>query len=282
MRRSWRLLGRLAKSCARARAQRGQTLVEFAIVVPLFMLMVFGIVQAVLLLRANSALGQAATDGAHVVAAQSSSGPLNANGDPDPTYPTSWQADGDALAYIQAALTSQGMTNIQEIDIYPAAPSAGTPDQPTNLVQTRAIAASVDLPSTAITQTIQLVNEYRPQPPSGGPTCPVGQFYLYNPLPSPFATSSSPSNCVLPWNGEQYSYSSNQNGRSDQRCAESLVYVKITYSYQPIGYPLIPAVTLVAHAVAPMEPRQYIVDANTQQSIACSQFPAFNNGGTTP
>lgn len=261
--------------CARFRAHlpelvrdhRGQGLVEFTLVVPVFLLFIFGIFQAALLYKANSALAQAATDGAHVLAAQSSSGPMLSDGTQDARFQSSWQSDGEALSYIQAALTTQGLANIQEIDIYPAVSSGGTPDQPTDVVQTRVITASDNI-QPPFPKTVALVNKYGMQPPSGGPSCSVGQFYLLN--------SADPNNCVLPWNGDQYSYNKNQNGRSDQRCAESLVYVNVVYSYRPLIYPVIPAVTLSAHSVVPLEPRQYIVDAATQQGLVCSQFPAYN------
>ncbi|MDB5077665.1 MAG: hypothetical protein JWO42_3844, partial [Chloroflexi bacterium] len=135
------------------RDRPGQGMVEFALVAPLFLLFVFGIIQVALLYFVNSALAQAATDGSHVVSAQSSSGPLDLNGDPDQTkFLESWQGDGPALSYIQAAMASQNLNNIQQIDIFPA-------DVNGKAVQVT-INASQDLP-IASTQTLMLVNQYR-------------------------------------------------------------------------------------------------------------------------
>jgi Flp pilus assembly protein TadG len=259
-------------ACGRLRTECGQSTVEFALVVPVFLLFIFGILEIALIYKANSALAQAATDGAHVLAAQSSSGPLDSNSNVDTRYASFWQADGPALSYVVSALAAEGTSNIQEIDIYPAAPNAGTPDQPTNTVQQMTVTASADCSSSCGSHTVTMENIYKLQPPGGGiADCVVGRFYLQNPLAFPGYNT-----CALPWNGNQYSPITNQNGRTDQRCSESLVYVKITYSYRPVAYPLIPAVTLVAHDVEPIEPRQFIADATTQQSVVCSQFPSYS------
>lgn len=52
------------------RRQRGQSLVEFALVVPIFILMLFGLVDMGRLVHANSALSQAAREAARVAAVQ--------------------------------------------------------------------------------------------------------------------------------------------------------------------------------------------------------------------
>lgn len=54
------------------RASRGQSLVEFALVVPLFLLMLFGLVDMGRLVYANSTLSQAAREGARVASVQAS------------------------------------------------------------------------------------------------------------------------------------------------------------------------------------------------------------------
>jgi hypothetical protein len=77
---------------------------------------------------------------------------------------------------------------------------------------------------------------------------------------------------VLPWNDAEYSYRYNQNGRDDQRCSEPMATVKITYSYHPLLYPLIPAITLVANDATPLEPRVFTQDIASQQNTTCSQF----------
>ncbi len=52
------------------RRSRGQALVEFALVIPLFLLMLFGLVDMARLVHANSALSQAAREGARVASVQ--------------------------------------------------------------------------------------------------------------------------------------------------------------------------------------------------------------------
>lgn len=52
------------------RSSRGQSLVEFALVIPIFFLMLFGLVDMGRLVHANSALSQAAREGARVAAVQ--------------------------------------------------------------------------------------------------------------------------------------------------------------------------------------------------------------------
>ena len=53
-----------------ARAERGQTLVEFALVLPVFLLIVFGLIDVGRLVYTNSALSQAAREGARLAAAE--------------------------------------------------------------------------------------------------------------------------------------------------------------------------------------------------------------------
>jgi hypothetical protein len=55
------------------RRERGQSLVEFALVLPLFMLMFFGVVDGARLVYTNSQLDQAAREGARVAAVEASS-----------------------------------------------------------------------------------------------------------------------------------------------------------------------------------------------------------------
>lgn len=242
------------------------------------LLIIFGTIQIVLLLFANSALGQAATDGTSVTAAQSSSGPVDSTGNPDLTvFPNTWQVDGPALTAVVNSLTSLPLSNVQEVDIFPA-DANGSPVQ-------LSITQSVDWPGTHTgTQTITLENEYRLTPPPGGPVCQVGPFYLWNSLGAGSTSvfqapdgDASTVKCVLPWNGAQYSYSQNQNGRDDQRCSESPVYVRIVYAYHPLVYPLLPAITLIAHDEMPIEPRQFTQNITSQQDVTCSQFPSFGS-----
>ena len=52
------------------RRDRGQSLVEFALVFPIFMLLVFGVIDGARLVYTNSQLGQAAREGARVAAVE--------------------------------------------------------------------------------------------------------------------------------------------------------------------------------------------------------------------
>ena len=54
------------------RRDRGQSLVEFALVFPIFMLLVFGVIDGARLVYTNSQLGQAAREGARVAAVEAS------------------------------------------------------------------------------------------------------------------------------------------------------------------------------------------------------------------
>lgn len=55
------------------RGTQGQSLVEFALILPLFMLLFFGVVDGARLVYTNSQLGQAAREGARVAAVEASS-----------------------------------------------------------------------------------------------------------------------------------------------------------------------------------------------------------------
>ncbi len=246
------------------KARSGQSMVEFALCVPVFLLFIFGIFQIALLYQANSALGQAATDAVHVLAAQSTSGTS------DPRYSYAWQVDGPGLSVIRSAMTSLNLNNIVEIDVYNG-------DQNGNVISSAVAASNYNaLLSSASPQTISLKNQYVVQQPSvaGKPTCPVDAFWLGNglgALPSsgsnwtdapdigtPNAPPAAEKGCALPWNGDQYAYFTNQNGRNDQRCSESHIYVKIVYSFRSVFYPLLPAITLTARDQTTLEPRQFI------------------------
>ena len=85
------------------KARRGQSIVEFTICVPVFLLFVFGIFQAVLIYKTQLALNQAAMDAAQVISAQSSDGGNNASAS---------QADAGGLASLRAGLASVDLSNL--------------------------------------------------------------------------------------------------------------------------------------------------------------------------
>lgn len=242
------MFGRPGRRRYLGRARRGQSMVEFALVVPVFIIFVFGIIQAALIYQAYSSINQAASDAAHVTATQA---------DQSVAGLLSWQTDQAALKAIRAAMVSDNLSNVTSIDIYDA--------QPTGVVITRAITDSADL-STALATPINVVldNTYTPSPGTAGDStnCNVdGQFKTADPLTSSFPTANFHT-CALPWNGQSYDPSDNQNGRSAVRCVEDDVYVKIAYKFQPL--PFFPAfsITLVGQDSAPMEPTAFLQDAN--------------------
>lgn len=237
------------------RTRRAQAIVEFALGLPVFLLLIFGISQAVLLYQAEAALNQAATDTAHVLAAQSS------DGAPGGVYS---QADAGALGYLRAALTSLDLGNVAKVEIF-SADHSGNPKLASDGVHT-SITQSADLSPSAVTTpiTLTLDNVYTPAPPATGPACPVDRFYLVDP-----ATSASPNflSCALPWNGDEWNAATNQNGRHDQRCDEEIVDVRISYSYATVVWPRAIHITLTAEDTAPLEPRQFLGSAAYQASL---------------
>jgi Flp pilus assembly protein TadG len=71
------------------RRSRGQSLVEFALVLPLFLLMFFGIVDGARYVFMNSVLSQAAREGARLLSAEASwIGSADGSCNPDPTVST--------------------------------------------------------------------------------------------------------------------------------------------------------------------------------------------------
>ena len=94
-----------------SKARRGQSMVEFAICVPVFIFFVFGVIQVALIYQASSSINQAASDAAHMTATQA---------DQAPTGLLSWEVDRPALSAIRAAMVSQNLGNVTSIDIYDA------------------------------------------------------------------------------------------------------------------------------------------------------------------
>ena len=114
------------------RSRPGQGMVEFTLVIPLFVLFVFGIIQVALIYQANAAITQAASDVAHVTATQGDSDASNSQ----QTY-LYWQSDAPALAAAETALSTQNLANVTSIEIYDAA-NSGAP-------VTRAITGSLGI-----------------------------------------------------------------------------------------------------------------------------------------
>lgn len=236
------------------RGRPGQALVEFALAVPVFLLLIFGTIQAVLVYKAYSALNQAATDAAHVLAAQAS------DGDPGGLYT---QADARALGYLRAALTSLDLTRIGTVDIF-SMDQAGRPKLASDGT-TSTITRSKDL-ATALGSPVALTldNTYTYGSTSISPPCPVDQFYLSDPATG---VSSAFNACALPWNGAEWNKVDNQNGRHDQRCDEETVGVKVTYTYASISWPFAFKLTLTGQDSTTLEPRQFLGNASFQAAI---------------
>ena len=235
----------------------GQTLVEFGLAVPVFLLMLFGIFQAALLYKAQTALNQAASDAAHVLAAQASSG--NPNGG-------ATQADAPALAAIRAALASSNLNNIVQVQIF----SADGNDQPklasdgTNQSITNSIDMVQPVAPPGLTFSLENDYVYGTPPALPSPPCPVDQFYLVNPatqLSNQFAA------CSLRWNGAQWNTTTNQNGRHDQRCDEETVAARITYNYAALSFPFVYKLTLSAKDATTLEPRRFLENAGYQSTV---------------
>jgi Flp pilus assembly protein TadG len=236
------------------RARRGQSMVEFALVVPIFIIFVFGIIQAALIYQAYSSINQAASDAAHVSAMQADQtvvGLLN------------WQTDKAALVAIRAAMVADDLNNVTSIDIFDA--------QANGVVITRAITMSNDLSAQLTTAiNVPLDNTYTPLQGTAGDSskCNVdGRFTISNPLTTSFPSANFHA-CALPWNGASYDPGSNQNGRSAVRCVEDNMYVKIAYKFHPLPFFPAFAITLVGQDSAPMEPTAFLQDANYTVGIS--------------
>ncbi|MGH2343869.1 MAG: TadE/TadG family type IV pilus assembly protein [Chloroflexota bacterium] len=281
---------RLGEKRRVGKTARGQTMVEFAICIPVFMLFVFGIFQAVLIYKTQLALNQAATDAAQVLAAQSSNGA--------PTGVAS-QADAPALAALRSALTTSDLGNLSGMcsdgsePTYNAAShiqscangstTSGVDvfsDDGTGNPKTWSVDTSEDLQNNplATAETISLDNHYVYMPNATGAQCPSDQFSLTNNLDngSPIPRSSIITGstgvwnaCALPWNGLSFdptTRTGNQNGRHDQRCDEEIVGVKIRYNYFSAAFPVHWAIQLVGSTSMPIEPRQYVGNSATLQA----------------
>jgi len=237
----------LPQSQCRA-ALRGQAMVEFALAVPVFILFVMALIQAALVLQANTALKQAAFDATHALASQS-----------DQDYSsTPYQADTRGLAALRAALVNLPLSNVASVDVY----DAGVGDAAQTTVITPG-AQSVGLSAAAaFTDTVKLDNQYMPLPSGAG--CNVdGYFGLTNNLDlHSLGLSNSYKPCALPWNGQAYDPSSNVNGRDAVRCNENRIEVKILYNYKPLPFFEGFTLQLVGQDSTTLEPREFLQDAN--------------------
>jgi Flp pilus assembly protein TadG len=229
-----------------AQSRPGQGTVEFALCIPVFILLVLGIMQMALVLQANAALKQAASDATHVLAAQSDK---DFSSTPD-------QADTRGLAAIRAALVSLTLGNVASVDVY----DAGVGDAAQTTVITPG-AQSVGLSAAAaFTDTVTLDNQYKPLP--AGATCNVdGYFGLTNDLSS-LGLGNTYKPCAPPWNGQPYDPSSNVNGRDAVRCNENRIEVRILYNYKPLPFFKGLTLQLVGQDSTTLEPTKFLQDAN--------------------
>ena len=240
---------------SRRRDMLGQGMAEFTLVVPVFILFVFGIIQVALIYQTNSAITQAASDAVHVTSAQADSDASNSH----VTY-AYWQSDLPALAAARAALAGQNLNRVISIDIFAS--------QGNGSLLTQVITGSYGIsgvnPTAAQPDSVALDNRYTPLQGTAGytSTCNVDGYFalakdgsIGSDLPDQF-TSPPPSYkvCALPWNGQPYDGTSNLNGRNALRCSENMVGVKIKYAYSPL--PFLPQfkITLVGRDSASLEP----------------------------
>ena len=274
---------------SRRPSRRGQTAAEFALVISVFLLLVFGIFQAVLIYRAQLALNQAATDAARALSSQSSDGAV-AGGNQ--------AADAAGLAALRAAMTTLDLRNISGLCPDGTTPNyASTPacanggkasgvdvfsdDGSGNPSTWSPVRASSDMTNSprpaANAYAITLDNHYVYAPSSA--QCPSDQFSLTNnidaanPIPASAIVSGSGGNwntCSLPWNGQPfdptYTAYGNQNGRHDQRCDEDSLAVTIRYNYFSFAFPVHWAIQLTASTSLPLEPRQYLGNSASVQT----------------
>ena len=269
------------------RARRGQGMVEFALCVPVFLFLIFGIFQAALIYKTQLALNQAAIDMTRVISAQSSNGAPSG---------VSAQADAPALAALRAALASQDLTSLSGMCSDGTAPNySATPacdngsnvsgvdvfsDDGTGNPKSWPVDTSEDLQNSPLTlaETISLDNHYVFMPNATAAQCPSDQFSLTNDLDNANPTPSSAilsgntgtwNTCSLPWNGLAFDHTGttgNQNGRHDQRCDEEIVGVKIRYNYFSTTFPVNWGIQLVGSASMPEEPRQYLGNSAVLQA----------------
>ncbi len=243
---------RLIKWLLRRRDRPGQGLVEFAIAVPVFLLFVFGIMQAVLIYKAYLAVNQAATDATHVLAAQSSDPPADGN---------TVHADALGLNALGRALATQDLNSIVSVDVA-RVDQVGNPF--TIQVTASDLLVGGSLPSPG--QTFTEDNNYKITKPFGGQSCPVGQFYLTNAL-APTSGSVYWKPCAPPWDGTKYDSLANQNGRHDIRCTEDTIKVTVKYRYASISFPVHYDIVLTGQDSTSLEPRAFLGNAGTQNQL---------------
>lgn len=254
--------GQIALMLRARRAEPGQAMVEFTFAFFLFVMVLFGLIQVVLLYQAQTALNQAASNASFALSAQSS------DGNPDGV---AGDADVSALVAIRVALTGLNLHDIASIEVFSADASDNVKAVP--------VTQSADLnngPFASATcvgtgsHCIMLDNMYGVMP-GPGQSCPVDQFYLQDPLTPTYGTPDHGTpywnSCSLPWNGRQWDPQKNQNGRHDQRCDEDLVGVKIVYHLHTALIPGNWILQLAAQAITPLEPRQFLGNSAMLQQV---------------
>ena len=104
--------------------ERGQSLVEFALIVPIFIILVFGIIDFGMGLRAYITVTQATREGARYAAVGNPAGTFTAGG--------SGQCNGttntSAVGKVCSTLNGMNLTNVQDVDV--TYPSGNTPGNP--------------------------------------------------------------------------------------------------------------------------------------------------------
>jgi len=107
--------------------ERGQGLVEFAITLPIFMLLLIGMLEFGIMFDHHLSLSYASREGARTASALSNGGgPLGCGGSGSPNWAS---VDPQIVAAVERVLTSPGslvtLPNIQQIKIYKANSSGG-------------------------------------------------------------------------------------------------------------------------------------------------------------
>jgi Flp pilus assembly protein TadG len=164
-----------ARMTARRRSQRSQALVEFALVSPLFFLILFGAVDITRLLYAYTAISSAARDGARTASLSGSlysdcqiirEVELVGQGFPVRMDPNSLAGDSDPNSPSGPLQPTTPPANVGYAYIWPAVATANPPDNNCDSSTQRAIAPSVKHVAVEVqyhfTPLLPLVNAFAP------------------------------------------------------------------------------------------------------------------------
>jgi Flp pilus assembly protein TadG len=109
---------------ARRRRERGQSLVEFALIIPIFIILVFGIIDFGMGLRAYITVTQATREGARYAAVGNPAGTFTAGGSGECNGTTNTSTVGKVCS----TMNGLNLTNLQSVSVtYPQGNEPGKP-----------------------------------------------------------------------------------------------------------------------------------------------------------